>query len=143
MANELVPVENIFGGEQKIVFWTSLETTDIKGKMAVQKALGNSDYKAEDIAQVPFPVRDVVVHNVRIESDNGETVEAYRAVLISPDGKTVSFTSEGVIASLRSIFSIFGLPPWQPALLVQAKDVKTRRGYRTINLVVVGQENER
>ncbi len=134
--SNLVPYEEIFGGD-KVNIWSSIDINSTEGKMKVQKALASADYGSEHVMKVPFEVQDIVVHGVKIVDENGEVTDATRTVLLSPSGETVSFTSEGVISSLRNIFSIFGLPPFNPPLKVQVKEVKTRRGWKTLNLIVV------
>lgn len=134
--SNIMPYDDIFGG-QKISLWTSIDISSVEGKMHVQKALGTADYTADDLKLVPFPVQNVVVHSVKIESEDGGVINANRTVLISPDGKTASFTSQGIISSLRNIFSLFGFPPYDEPLNMIVKETKTRKGWRTLNLVVV------
>jgi len=131
-----MPYENIFG-EQKISLWSSIDVSTREGKMQVQKALGTADYTADDLKQVPFPVQNIVVHSVKIESEDGGVINAVRTVLISPDGKTASFVSGGILSSLRNIFSLFGIPPYDEPLNMIVKETKTRKGWRTLNLIVV------
>ncbi len=133
--NALMPITDIFEG-QPTKLWASLDTSTEEGKINLIKALGNADYSAEDLAKVPFPTENIVVHQVNIETEDGETIEANRTVLIGPDGQTASFVSQGVISSLRNIFAVFGLPPWKPPLALSVKEVRTRKGWKTLNLIV-------
>lgn len=118
-------------------FWTSLDTGTNEGKKKALKALGNSDFPASYMRDVPFLVQDVLAHEVQVANrETGEITQAVRCVLISPDGKTVSFVSAGVLGSLRNIMQLFGKPPWDPPLKLAVRDVNTRSGYRTYNLVL-------
>lgn len=118
-------------------FWTSLDTSTIEGKKKALRALGNSDFPASYMRDMPFHTTDVLVHEVQVANrETGEITQAVRCVLISSDGKTISFVSNGVLGSLRNIIQLFGRPPWDPPLKLFVRDVNTRGGYRTYNLVL-------
>jgi len=77
-------------------------------------------------------VSDVIAHRINIvDTATGEVKEAVRIVLISPEGDAYQAVSDGVKQSLRTIASIYGKPPWKPALTVEVQQIKTRRGFRT------------
>lgn len=115
-------------------FFTTLNRdTD---KMLMVKALGNADMKGEELEREPMLVSDVMIHMVPVKSDTDEETLAPRTVLISPDGKTAAFVSDGILSSLKNLIFVYGELPWKPALKVRASLVKTRKGYRTYNLTI-------
>ncbi|MEM3593822.1 MAG: hypothetical protein QXS27_03755 [Candidatus Jordarchaeaceae archaeon] len=127
--------EEFFGGKEDKIF-TSIDISTIDGKIMTQNCLSDSDYNLDDMKERAFPIQHVLAHYVNINSEKG-SVQAIRTVLVTSDGETISFTSDGVIASLKRIFGLMGEPPWDPPLWMKAKEIRTRNGWRTINLVVV------
>lgn len=116
-------------------FWTSLSKETERAK--ILKALGQADLSGQDLEKNPMQVSDILIHKVTVATDSGDRDEFIRTVLISPDGKTCAFVSDGVLGSIRNICMVFGEPKWNPAIKVKAVLVKTRRGFRTYNLEVV------
>lgn len=131
----LMAREEFFGGKEDQIY-TSIDISTIDGKIMTQNCLSDSDYNLDDMKEKAYPIEHVLAHYVNINSDRG-SIQAIRTVLVTADGETISFTSDGVIASLKRIFGLMGEPPWRPPLWMKAKEVRTRNGYRTINLMVV------
>lgn len=88
-----------------------------------------------DYSKDPFPVYSWGAKRVPLYDDMArEYVPVVRVVLMSRDGKTLAFTSDGIVASLDMIRALRGDGPWEPALNVVVREVKTRRGYRLYKL---------
>lgn len=136
MANELAKFEGIFGEEQQKI-WTTLNLQNQADRKLMVKALGQADFTFDDLTDKIFTVENIVVHEVDIESESGEVIKQLRTVLISPDGTTCSFCSNGMVNGIKNLAFIYGMPPWNPALKVKIKQQKTRRGYRTYNIEVI------
>lgn len=116
--------------------WTSLPLED---KAAIVKAMGDADINLRDHTEAGGTLKlvDALTHFVTVINDNDEEVEATRTVLIDEEGKTYSTVANGAVSSLSNLFNIYGLPPYSPALHVKGKIVKTRKGFRTLNIVPV------
>jgi hypothetical protein len=133
-----------FFGGKNFGLWTSLPVDD---KIAIAQAMGDSDYNLRDYFKAdPFakPIKMVncLAHGVQLVNDNEETIDASRVVIIAEDGKTYSTVAEGARSSLGNLFAIFGLPPYNPPLSIVAREVKTRRGFYTLNIIPVETINE-
>ena len=129
---------NFFGGTT-FGLWTSLP---LDNKIGIAQAMGDADYNLRDYFKVagfanPIEMVDCLAHNVDIISDDGEAIKASRLVIIDKDGKTYSTVADGARSSLGNLFNIFGLPPFNPPLKIVAREVKTRRGFYTLNIVPV------
>lgn len=136
-AGLVVAADEGFRGGVKRVF-TTLDIETFEGKVLAAKCMSNAEIPNETLRTEPFFVKNIFIHGVTLTNEEtGETKESRRAVLINPEGETVAFVSEGVISSLQNLTGLFGLPPWEPAIPVMMKEVKTRRGYRTFNLEIV------
>lgn len=127
-------VEDIKCGEM----YTSLKSDSVADKMKLLAAMGQADKKGDDLEKEPMLVSDVLLHKVTVTSESGDSADSIRTVLISPEGKTCAFVSEGIVSSLANVFQVFGEPTWDKPLSLQAVMVKTRKGFRTYNLRVVG-----
>lgn len=118
--------------------YTSLKSDSMADKMKLLAAMGQADMKGDDLEKAPLEVADILLHAVTVTSDSGDSAQYIRTVLISPEGKTAAFVSNGIVSSLANVMQVFGEAPWKPALKLQAFVVKTRKGFRTYNLRVVG-----
>lgn len=127
-------LQEVLGGSTEFL-WTSIADDGSRASRAkVLNAIENAD-SFRDVKE-PVPVRDVVIHNVSLENEDGEPVQAVRVVFVGENGNYAT-VANGVVSSLKKIFGIFGLPPWDPPLKVIPKEVKTRKGYRTLRVEVV------
>lgn len=118
--------------------YTSLKNDSTADKIKLLAAMGQADLKGDQLEKEPMEVSDVLLHKVSVTSDSGDSVDYIRTVLISPDGKTCAFVSDGIVSSLENVMEVFGDPSWDKPLRLQAVMVKTRKGFRTYNLRVLG-----
>lgn len=83
----------------------------------------------------PFPMVYWVAKRVTLTDEaNGNPVPVVRITLISPELETVSFASLGILSSLDLIRSVRGDGPYDPAIGLVFKEVKTRRGWKMIRM---------
>ncbi|MFE5263162.1 hypothetical protein, partial [Streptomyces coelicoflavus] len=84
-------------------------------------------------------ITDMVAHAVELEDEvTKETIQAMRVVLLTADGQGYHSVSQGVASSLQRIIGIVGQGPWtDEPLKVVPKEVKTRRGFKTLTLALV------
>lgn len=88
-----------------------------------------------DYTKEPFQMSSWGGKRVALYDDKSrEYMPVIRVVLIAQDGKTLAFTSDGVVASLDMIRALRGDGPYDPPLPVVVKEVKTRRGFRLYKL---------
>lgn len=116
--------------------WTSLS---LENPAAILNSLGDADHNLIDFCAGGGVVNCVHIlsHPVEIEKEDGEPEAALRVVLIDDAGETYSSVATGVKKSISNLFMIFGLPPYNPPVKLKAKEVRTRRGFKTVNLKVV------
>ena len=129
---------NFFGGTT-FGLWTSLP---LDNRIGIAQAMGDADYNLRDYFKAnpmaaPLEMVDALAHNVDIVTDDGEAIKASRLVIIDKNGKTYSTVADGARSSMGNLFNIFGLPPFNPPLKIVAREVKTRRGFYTLNIVPV------
>lgn len=121
--------------------WSSVKVDpgDRKNAVILSKMLAQADFTANDVLGEVLELTNILVHEVDVESDTGERFTAYRTVFLLADGKTVSFTSYGILSSLRNIFALMGQPPYDPALKLTVTQISTRKGRRTYNIMLVAE----
>lgn len=114
--------------------WTSLSTP-----AAILNSLGQSDFNLIEFCNAGGVIvtEHILSHPVTIEKEDGELEEALRVVLVDNQGKTYSSVATGVKKSISNLFMIFGLPPYNPPVKLKAVEVRTRKGFRTVNLKAV------
>jgi hypothetical protein len=110
-------------------------------KIGIALAMGDANYNLKEYFKdknaQPIKMVHALTHFVQLVNDDGETVDAVRCVIIDDQGKTYSTVANGARSSIMNLFSIFGMPPFNPPLEIEAKEVKTRRGFFTLNIVPV------
>lgn len=78
----------------------------------------------EQFLDVPFPVKHWSAKPITLKSDDtGEMFRAVRLVLISPDGDTVSFASQGALKSWDLVRTVRGDGPYDPPLKIAMSKV--------------------
>ena len=134
--NGLLVLDSFKEGAAPKIF-TTLDLNTIKGKILAAKCMTGGDTQNEDLLTNTFLLQNVFIHEVElVDEETGEMSKAERAVLISPEGKTVAFVSGGVVKGIKNLVALFGMPPWDNPLPVYTKRQKTRRGFYTLNLLV-------
>jgi hypothetical protein len=116
---------------------TSYDMDTREGKMSVYRAKQKADLNAQQAMVEPFAAVHVVLHPVMITSrDDGELFDAVRTVLIDPDGRRLSFVSDGACRAIMDLAEAIGPAPWNPPVLIRVRQVPTKRGH-TYELDVV------
>lgn len=121
--------------------------TNIKGEgmeraALITQSLSVPSHDLDSLNGEVFRAQYYLANVVDFISETGEIVPLPRIVLISPDGETLAFTSEGALRSFDLIRQLLGDGPWAPPLPISAVPIKTRRGYRTFRLIL-GEKNEK
>lgn len=106
-------------------------------RIAAYNALSET-VSLRDFYGKPIAVTAVVAQTVQVtDPDSGEVSDAPRTVLVGADGTNYHSVSKGVLDSLRMIFRMIGVPSAARPITVVAREVQTRKGYRTVQLSVV------
>lgn len=123
------------------VIMTGLDLSTVEGKMQALKAMSSPTVPNEELRVNTFKMVNVFIHTILLTDEKtGEQQECRRTVLFDDQGRTTAFVSDGIITGIENIVTLFGPPPWDPAIPVRTKQSKTRRGYNVLNLEIVAEE---
>lgn len=115
-------------------FYTSLSVTTQAEKLAMLKAINESQPLAENL-NTPIALADFVAQAVQIENEaTGELNDAVRITLIDSDGNAFHATSKGIFQQVKNIIKILGEPrEWKEPVVVTAhKEGAGARKYLTL-----------
>lgn len=107
-------------------------------KAVLYNAVQNPDSKISDHINQKIQFVNVKMDQVDMtDEETGETRKAIRTILITPDGKGILCTSNGIARSLYDMFTIFGTPDtWEGEIMeCIVRQVETGKG-RTFKLEV-------
>lgn len=124
MANELVVSKaksaDIIGLDGTAL--VAVDTKDPAWKSTVMRAKNETTDQGLDCLNQEIALSGVMMHRAgKVNGDTGELKEWVRTVLFLEGGRTVSFGSEGIFQSVRDLATLFGDPPWKPAIKVRVK----------------------
>ncbi|MFE3968279.1 hypothetical protein [Streptomyces cyaneofuscatus] len=119
--------------------FSTIQATDRKSSIKLYNAVSNAEHSLSDHIGEVIEITDMVAHAVELEDEvTKETIQAMRVVLLTADGQGYHSVSQGVASSLQRIIGIVGQGPWtDEPLKVVPKEVKTRRGFKTLTLALV------
>lgn len=109
------------------------------GKIKLYNALNTSE-KLIDHINEELVVTDVAAYPVELmDEDIGEVFNALRTVLITKDNKSYACVSQGVLNSLKRIFALVGMPPWddKEALTIVPRLQQTRNKDRKVTVLEI------
>lgn len=121
-------------------FYSSIQNDGSRASMVkIYNAVNSADGKLDDHKNEEFELVDVIAHPLKLVDENtGELVDCMRTVLVMADGKRFEAISQGIVSSLSKMFGIFGQPTYNPPLKVKVVEQKTRSGFKTNTLEVIG-----
>ena len=124
------------------VSYCSMHLNDINDKLTAYNATSNTGHSLSEMIGEEFLLRHVYVEAIQcVNEQTGEVNTCPRIVLISPTGESYQAVSMGIYGSMRKIFQLFGDPStWTFALRCVCKRVKTRRGFYTNTIEILGVE---
>lgn len=128
--------EIFFGNEDRRKVFSNIDMTSDFGKAVTISCFSGADLPNDDLQKKTFFLKNFLMHTAYMANDDGEKVEVKRCVLIDKDGQTTSFCSDGVIAGVGNIITVYGMGPWEPPIPVKVVERKTRKGFKVKNLVV-------
>ncbi|WP_434785694.1 hypothetical protein, partial [Bacillus velezensis] len=119
--------------------FSTITATDRKSSIKLYNAVSNAEHSLSDHIGEVIEITDMIAHAVELEDEvTKQTIKAMRVVLLTADGQGYHSVSQGVASSLQRIIGIVGQGPWSDEpLKIVPKEVKTRRGFRTLTLALV------
>lgn len=100
----------------------------------IYNAMNNSVTSIRDLRD-PIMVTDIIAHTIQLLDENtGEIVDATRVVLIDEQGIGYHAVAQGIVSSIQKIVGIVGRAPWNPAIKMLPRQVKTRKGFYTLTI---------
>lgn len=129
--------EIFFGSEDRRKVFSNIDMTSDFGKAVTISCFSGADIPNEELMKKTFYLQNFLMHTAAMaDAETGEKIPVKRCVLIDKDGKTTSFCSDGIIAGVGNLITVYGMGPWDPAIPVRVVERKTRKGYKVKNLVV-------
>lgn len=130
---------DIIGTRRQV--YTSLSRETPQQRKAFVKALNSCTARIANKMDETITVSDILLHRVEMASDDdGEVKELVRSVLISPSGDTYEACSKGVYNALAALFHMYGMPPWNPPLLLTFEQRNLPGGKRFYCLTDVDEQ---
>ena len=132
MANEIIRIN------EETPSYCSMVAESRQEKAVLYNAVQNPDSKISDHINQKIQFVNVKMDQVEMtDEETGETRKAIRTILITPDGKGILCTSNGIARSLYDMFTIFGKPDtWEGEVMeCIVRQVETGKG-RTFKLEV-------
>ena len=126
---DLVPQNKPLFTPQEIVVqsWTSLSMKTHKEKAMVFNAVSNPDFQIIDFVGQKISVEHIYAQAEQFtDTETGDIKDGTRVILFNPLGESFSCVSDGIKRSLTTLFATFGVPPFQPALIVIPALVKSK-----------------
>lgn len=117
-------------------FYCSMQAETQADRLAIYDAVSNSD-SLDDMVGKVIAITDVVIQPVEMtDNATGEVCNRHRIVLICEDGKAYGCTSSGVETSIKNLFGIVGMPPWNPGIKMVPTKQQGRNGYKFTTLAL-------
>lgn len=117
-------------------FYCSMQAETQADRLAIYDAVSNSESLDGMVGKV-IAITDVVIQPVEmVDNATGEVRTMNRIVLICEDGKAYGCTSSGVETSIKNLFGIVGMPPWNPAIKMVPMKQQGRNGYKFTTLAL-------
>lgn len=134
MSNELATTQapaGIMGG-----FFSSIAAESQEDRLRIFDAVSNAG-SLDDVMGNAIAVQDVVIQPVEMtDPATGEVTDNNRIVLITDAGDAYACTSVGVETSIKNLFAIVGMPPWNPAIKLVPTKKQGRNGYKFTTLAL-------
>lgn len=110
-------------------FFTTLPCVTPEDFETVSRLMAVSDAKSKHCANTTIEVVGFAADYGPVgETEDGEIVESLRAHILCADGKAIFTTSRGILKALRDGAKIYGSGRWEPAALLEIREVKGKRG---------------
>lgn len=116
-------------------FWSNIDEATQQGKYLTLKCEGQADCKADDVINKVWQTKWLFAKPAsKTDDKTGEVNDYILTVLVTPDGRTLSFGSAGVLRSLAVLVRLYGKGPWDPPLPLTLKQYPCGENKRTYRL---------
>lgn len=133
MSNELAVNESVEMSVDSSNFqgisWCSLPMETEEDKKRLFNIVSMPDEKLKEHINQELKIEHVFFQEIEmINKKTGELTVAPRIIFIDDEGTSYSCVSNGIKTSIKNLMSIFGKPPWKPALIIIPKLVNAGEG---------------
>ena len=134
MENTDLPSITIDAPDMVKGMYCSIHADTQEDRLDIYEAVSNS-LSLDDMVGKVVEVESVIIQPVEMtDNATGEIMQRNRIVLITPKGDAYGCTSTGVETSMKTLFSIVGCPPWNPAIKFEVVKKQGRNGYKFTSL---------
>ena len=133
MSNELAVNESVEMSVDSSNFqgisWCSLPMETEEDKKRLFNIVSMPDEKMKEHINQELKIEHVFFQEIEmVNKKTGELTIAPRIIFIDDKGTSYSCVSSGIKTSIKNLMSIFGKPPWNPALTIIPKLVNAGEG---------------
>ncbi|UWG07506.1 MAG: Single-stranded DNA-binding protein [Bacteriophage sp.] len=133
MSNELAVNESVEMSVDSSNFqgisWCSLPMETEEDKKRLFNIVSMPDEKLKEHINQELKIEHVFFQEIEmVNKKTGELTIAPRIIFIDDEGTSYSCVSSGIKTSIKNLMSIFGKPPWKPALTIIPKLVNAGEG---------------
>jgi hypothetical protein len=119
-------------------YFTNLPGEGRKLLSRITEITGPASLDKDEVKDEVLQVRYYYCHLVAIEREaTGELALQVRVVLEDVEGRTISFMSNGVVASLDQICTHLGPDDWQAGVPIRVESRRSNKGRNVLRLCVV------
>lgn len=105
------------------------EPGDREAATKLFNAMNNPGHKISDMINKRIAVRDFLMEMTEVANEEtGEVSTVPRCVFIDDKGESYQAVSLGMANVLRNMVAAFGPAPWEPAITIEIKQQKVKRG---------------
>lgn len=109
--------------------WTSYDMLLPAEQLAAVNAGLGDDGRLADLVGQTVEVEHCYFHLVELVNEkDGESEDAVRSVLITPEGKRLAACSKGITSAMKTLLRAFPATPWKPPLRVVVVQRPRRSG---------------
>lgn len=122
MANDIT----IFNNEQVKGFY-SFQAETVDEKIELYNVLNGEAKQLSEYANIEIEVSDLIVEPFTFINEEGEVIETYKTILITPARDMYTTISKCIFFSIQKIVAVFGLPHWDTPVKMMYKE-KSKTG---------------
>lgn len=139
---QAVNVQDQFTGRSVQFYSSIVDDGSRESKIKIYNALNESGERLSDQVNRVLTITDMAAFPVEIAAEEtGEIINAMRMIFIAEDGTQYASVATGIYSSMQKIIGIVGPAPWDPALKITPIKQRTRRGFETLVIRLVA-DNE-
>jgi len=137
VATSAAAAAEMLGIEKATNLWTSIPNNSPANTAKIMNAMNGGERNLGELDGKVIYAKDMLMHSVEFENDDGEMQEATRIVLIEENGNAYGSTASGIASSLKTILTLMGMPPWATPLALTSQEFTTRKKRKSVRLKMV------